>query len=121
MGRRRQRRWGIGKPAVNHASTAGALRTFARHFPGAPALAFDRVWACYLDVTPDMLPSLGPVDGIDGLVVATGMSGHGFGLGPIAGRIAADAALGTDPGFDLRAFDVRRYARGDFGLPVSIG
>jgi D-amino-acid dehydrogenase len=58
----------------------------------------------------DGLPLLGPVAGVDGLVVATGLGASGLTLGPLTGRLAARIALGLDPGvadsgFDLASFD----------------
>jgi glycine/D-amino acid oxidase-like deaminating enzyme len=38
-------------------------------------------WAGAIDVLPDEIPALGPVPGIEGLLIATGFSGHGFGIG----------------------------------------
>ena len=35
---------------------------------------------------------------IPGLTIATGMSGHGFGIGPGMGRVVADLVLGTATG-----------------------
>ncbi|GAB5377423.1 MAG: hypothetical protein AcusKO_38850 [Acuticoccus sp.] len=48
------------------------------------------------------------VPGFDNAVVAAGFSGHGFGIGPVTGPLAADLALGRAPRFALDAF---RYAR----------
>ena len=51
-----------------------------------------RVWGGLIDMTPDGLPVLDAPPEAPGLVVAAGFSGHGFCLGPITGRIAADLA-----------------------------
>ncbi len=50
---------------------------------------------------PDARPLLGPVPGVDGLVVATGLGAHGLTMGPYTGAIAARAALREPPGIDL--------------------
>ena len=57
---------------------------------------------------PDPRPLLGPVAGLEGLVVATGLGASGLTLGPLTGRIAAQIALGQPPGFDLAPFDPLR-------------
>jgi hypothetical protein len=49
-------------------------------------------WAGNIDMTPDMIPVIGPVDEVQGLVVASGFSGHGFVLGPIAGKFKASGS-----------------------------
>jgi D-amino-acid dehydrogenase len=57
---------------------------------------------------PDIRPLLGPVRGMDGLVVATGLGASGLTMGPLAGEVAAQVATGTAPGFDLAPFDPLR-------------
>jgi len=59
-------------------------------------------------VGPDIRPLLGPVRGVDGLVVATGLGPTGLTMGPLAGAVAARVALGLPPGVDLRPFDPLR-------------
>jgi D-amino-acid dehydrogenase len=60
---------------------------------------------------PDTRPLLGPVPGVDGLVVATGLGANGLTMGPYAGAIAARAALGEPPGIDLAPVDPLRSAQ----------
>jgi glycine/D-amino acid oxidase-like deaminating enzyme len=48
---------------------------------------------------------------IPGLFMATGLSGHGFGLGPGAGRLAADLIAGKTPVVDPTAFRLDRFPR----------
>jgi D-amino-acid dehydrogenase len=57
---------------------------------------------------PDHRPQLGPVPGLDGLVVATGLGASGLTLGPLTGRVAAQVALGQPPAFDLTPFNPLR-------------
>jgi D-amino-acid dehydrogenase len=59
-------------------------------------------------VGPDIRPLLGPVRGVDGLVVATGLGASGLTMGPLAGAVAARVALGLPPGVDLAPFDPLR-------------
>jgi hypothetical protein len=44
------------------------------------------------------------VPGLDGLVVATGLGASGLTMGPLAGSLAAQAALGLPPAIDLEPF-----------------
>ena len=46
-----------------------------------------QAWAGRIDMTPDLIPVISKVPSIKGLTIATGFSGHGFGLGPGAGRL----------------------------------
>jgi D-amino-acid dehydrogenase len=60
---------------------------------------------------PDSLPLLGPVAGVDGLIVATGLGATGLTMGPYAGASAARAALGLPQPIDLAPFDPLRERR----------
>ena len=109
VGRDRARRWAVGVARTNRRSPEHALRTLKQLFDAARDLTLADCWSCYMDITPDMLPVLGPAPGIEGLTIATGLSGHGFAMAPIVGKVSADSALGEDPGFDLDAFSVARW------------
>jgi glycine/D-amino acid oxidase-like deaminating enzyme len=69
------------------------------------------------EVTPDWHPILGPVDGYEGLFLATGGSGHCFKLGPAIGELVAGAVLGRDVGetFSLSRFGEGRELRSTYG------
>ena len=60
----------------------------------------------------DKLYAIDADTGLDGLVVAAGFSGHGFGIGPVTGEILADLALSRRPRFDLSPFRLSRFAGG---------
>ncbi|HEY7538019.1 MAG TPA: FAD-binding oxidoreductase [Gaiellaceae bacterium] len=65
------------------------------------------------DVTPDWHPLLGPVEGYQGLHLATGGSGHCFKLGPAIGELVAGAILGKPVGFaSVTSFSLSRFAEG---------
>jgi glycine/D-amino acid oxidase-like deaminating enzyme len=70
-----------------------------------------RSWAGIEAFTPDDLPVIGAVPGVDGLLVAGGFSGHGFALVPAVGDILARLALALDPRAHLwRGLGVGRLA-----------
>ncbi len=86
--------------------------------------AFDKAeiaerWAGYIDVTPDEVPVISQVDDLPGLILATGFSGHGFGIGPGAGRLAADLASGTDTIVDATPFRFSRFKGGKTEAPAA--
>lgn len=87
-------------------------------FPAFRDVAIVQQWAGYIDVAPDVVPYIGPVREIPGLTVATGFSGHGFGIGPAAGRLAAELATAQPPVVDARAFRVERFSDGS---PIVLG
>ncbi len=87
--------------------------TIARVSAVLPAFAeteLAEVWAGALDLTPDALPVIDRVPGLANTVVAAGFSGHGFGIGPVTGPIAARLAIGQDPGHRIGAFRFERFA-----------
>lgn len=94
-----------------------ALRNSIR---GIGDLRAERIWAGVIDSTPDALPVIDRVDGMAGLVLATGFSGHGFGLAPAAATAAADLATGRMSPIDLRAMRLSRFTEGDFRPPDAI-
>ena len=75
-------------------------------------------WAGMIDTMPDVVPVIDRVAAVPGLTVATGMSGHGFGIGPGVGRIVADLVLGRPPGHDLTRFRLGRFSDGS---PIELG
>ena len=89
------------------------MREAAELFPQLHGVQPIERWAGMIDVTPDEIPVLGPVDGLPGLLVATGFSGHGFGIGPAAGYLMAQLAVGERPIVDLHPFRFARFAEQD--------
>ena len=80
--------------------------------PSIADIPFAESWAGMIDATPDIVPVMDEVPAIPGLFVATGFSGHGFGIGPGAGRVMADLISGGDPGHDLSRFRFSRFSDG---------
>ena len=76
-------------------------------------------WAGYIDATPDMLPVISPVERLPGMFLATGFSGHGFGIGPGAGKLAADLVMGRPPIVDPAPFRFSRFSDGTKIQPVA--
>ena len=89
---------------------------FASAFPsiGNPEIAAS--WAGMIDVTPDTLPVVDHAP-IPGLVLATGMSGHGFGIAPAVAKVVANIVEARAPQHDLSAF---RYDRFFDGSPTHV-
>jgi glycine/D-amino acid oxidase-like deaminating enzyme len=77
-------------------------------------------WAGMIDVTPDAVPVISTVESLPGFVIATGFSGHGFGIGPGAGRLVADIVAGDRPLVDPKPFRLSRFSDGSRPLPSPI-
>jgi sarcosine oxidase subunit beta len=78
-------------------SVRGSLQVARAVYPPLAARRVAQSWAGIEAFAPDDLPVLGPVPGIEGLLVAAGFSGHGFALVPVVGDVLARLALGLDP------------------------
>ena len=75
-------------------------------------MGIERTWAGHIDYTPDAVPVVERLDQPEGLVIATGFSGHGFALGPGGGLLAAELAAGETPSLGLQPFRLARFAEG---------
>jgi sarcosine oxidase subunit beta len=93
-------------------SVAASRAVAAEVYPPVARCRIARRWTGLEAFTPDEIPIIGPVPGVDGLFVAAGFSGHGFALSPAVGDILARLALGRDARENLwRGLAVERLAR----------
>jgi len=106
-------------PAPSRAMLDKAQANIAEHFPVFKNVAIAERWAGLIDVTPDAVPVIAPVRALPGFFVATGFSGHGFGIGPAAGKLMADLVSGDTPLVDPAAFRFERFADGSSPLPYA--
>jgi len=109
-------------PAPAEDVLADARTAIAAAFPVFRDMQVAESWAGLMDVTPDAVPVISPVADLPGLVIATGFSGHGFGIGPGAGRLAADLVTGSAPTVDPTPFRLSRFSEpgGSRPFPVAI-
>jgi glycine/D-amino acid oxidase-like deaminating enzyme len=105
-------------PEPNATLNGEALAAMIALYPQFRDVPIVQRWAGYIDVTPDVVPYISPVGTLPGLTVAAGFSGHGFGIGPAAGRLAAELAIGAEPSVDPAPFRASRF---NDGSPVVIG
>ena len=82
-------------------------------FPPTRELAVVRVWNGPEAQCVDAMPILGTIDGLEGYVVATGFSGHGFALGPYVGLLMAELMTTGKPSHPLDELSFRRFATFD--------
>jgi glycine/D-amino acid oxidase-like deaminating enzyme len=86
-----------------------AVAELREFLPAIAELTVESSWAGIIDTLPDVVPVLGSVDRLDGLLVATGFSGHGFGLGPMAGKVIAEMAVGQPSPLDVSGLSPNRF------------
>jgi len=97
-------------PAPRIAFAREALKSVEAVFPAARGARITHDWGGIIDATPDAMPVIGPV-GPGGLFLASGFSGHGFGVGPGAGELMADLVMDKVPKVDASPFALARFSR----------
>lgn len=118
---RTPRRWALDRPspfeavrvldpAPSQASLAFGRKQLVRAFPMFAAMQVAGTWGGMIDVTPDGVPVISAIEAIPGFHLASGFSGHGFGIGPGAGRLMADIVTGTPAIVDPAPFRFARFA-----------
>jgi D-amino-acid dehydrogenase len=94
---------------VTAGGLAGLLTQALHVAPGLANASWIETRIGFRPMSPDRLPVIGPIPGIDGAFVATGLGAHGLTLGPAAGTIAARLAFGLEPGLDVGPLSLERF------------
>ena len=125
---RTKRRWSLDEAtpfeAVRTLDPAGdpyvlerSKNAIAAAFPMFKGVKIAETWGGMIDVMPDAIPVISPVDQVAGFFIATGFSGHGFGIGPGAGRLVADMVSGAPPIVDPTPFRLSGFTDGSNPRP----
>ena len=104
-------------PAADPLVLQRARASMAEAFPAFRNLAVAESWGGMIDVMPDAIPVISAVDRLPGFFIATGFSGHGFGIGPGAGRLVADMVAGGPTIVDPAPFRLARFTDGSNPRP----
>ena len=104
------------EPTTSILSEAEANLT--RDFPIFKGATITDRWAGLIDVTPDAIPVISPVPSLPGFFIASGFSGHGFGIAPAAGKLMAELVTGHSTIVDPAPFRMERLANAS---PFSSG
>lgn len=124
------RRWSLDKatpfeqtrvldPAPSQKVLKGIRRNIDTMFPQLADTPIVESWAGMVETSPDVVPMISAIDDIPGFHIATGFSGHGFGLGPGAGKAIAGLLTGVDTGIDLAPLRLSRFFDGSPIRPES--
>jgi glycine/D-amino acid oxidase-like deaminating enzyme len=100
------------EPQPNQRDVASSLKTLGEYFPALGPFRLSKAWAGNIDGTPDALPVIDALSRPSGLVIATGTSGHGFGIGPAIGAAVADLITRGASDFDLSPMRLARFSDG---------
>jgi glycine/D-amino acid oxidase-like deaminating enzyme len=124
-------RWALDRPspfeAVRvldppaHQSILKQARTHVTEaFPVFHGMRVAESWGGMIDVTPDGIPVISGVDALPGFFIATGFTGHGFGIAPGAGRLMAELVMGETPVVDPTPFRYSRFTDGTRPKPSPL-
>ncbi len=101
---------------VSYSDVLNSLKTMRGYFPNIN-LDILLAWSGVIDATPDALPIIDASAKPRGLVIATGLSGHGFGIAPAIGKAVAELVTKGTSQHDLSAFRLRRFRDGTAKTP----
>lgn len=99
-------------PAPDNSNVAKTMALVKKLFPDLANVQIAESWGSFVDCTPDAVPVVSEIEGVDGFYLAAGCSGHGFGLGPGLGKLAAELVLGDTPSLDISPFKLSRLIDG---------
>ena len=106
-------------PVPYESVMAEALQGLQKAFPVFQGIQILEQWGGMIDATPDAVPVIDRIDSIPGLHLASGFSGHGFGLGPGAGKLMAEIVTGETPCVDPQPFRFARFTDGSKPRPTT--
>jgi glycine/D-amino acid oxidase-like deaminating enzyme len=106
-------------PPPNAKILAAIRRNMGELFPALADVPLVESWAGMVETSPDVVPMIGEVGDVAGFHIATGFSGHGFGIGPGAGRALAAMLTGAEHTVDLTPFRLSRFFDGSPIRPMS--
>ena len=98
---------------IPSAKTIARIRSrIADRVPAFLGFELAEAWSGMIDALPDVVPVLDQAESIAGLWISTGFSGHGFGIGPGAGKIMANLIQGNQVDYNLNRFRLARFSDG---------
>lgn len=90
-------------------SMAKSAKTAIDLFPSLRGIPVVRGWVGIEAFCEDEMQVIGGVPSIDGLIVATGFSGHGFGIGPGVGALIAEQIVTGNVPELLKPYQIERF------------
>jgi glycine/D-amino acid oxidase-like deaminating enzyme len=96
--------------AVDPDVSVAMVERAARLMPRLREMPVAAAWSGLRPWLPDHLPAIGPSARVPGLWVATGHEGAGIALGPVTGRVVAQAFCGEPTLVGLAPFHPDRFA-----------
>jgi sarcosine oxidase subunit beta len=89
----------------------GIVKNAVRILPALKRVHMIRAFAGFRPYSPDGLPIVGKVDGIEGFLLACGHGGDGIALAPTIGELISDLIVDGKTSIPLEPFRLSRFAR----------
>ncbi len=105
-------------PAPNNNVVKKMKNIMADNLPQLANAEIAESWAGMIDAPPDFVPVMDKLTNYNNLFIATGFSGHGFGIGPGAGKVMSEMIQNKNIEFNLNRF---RYSRFSDGSQIKPG
>jgi sarcosine oxidase subunit beta len=105
---------GIGgfSKATNYGEMTRTATNILKIVPAFRKLNIIRTWVGTIDFSPDDNFIFGHVDKVEGLILASGFSGHGFALTPILGQLLCELVVQGKTSLPVDAFKLDRFKHG---------
>lgn len=94
---------------TNSMTLSASCRAIMGYIPALKDAKIVRSWAGWLDNAFDGVPFISKVDEAEGLILACGFTGHGFGTAPVVGLMLSQMVAGEDTVVDINALRYDRF------------
>lgn len=98
--------------ATNYGEMTRTVTNILKIVPAFRKLNIIRTWVGTIDFSPDDNFIFGRVDEVEGLILASGFSGHGFALAPILGQLLCELVVQGKTTLPVEAFRLDRFKHG---------
>jgi len=100
-----------GKPSFHYIGPA-ISQLVIDFFPVLKDVHVIRMWSGLIAQMSDGIPVLGFAQEVPGFILATGFSGHGFGLAPVIGRLISELIMDCTTSISISDFCYGRFSQG---------
>ena len=107
-------------PPANMRIIRDMMELFRQRYPQLSNVGIMSWWAGSIDYTPDAIPVIGAAPRISGLLIGTGFSGHGLGLGPAGGKALAQVVSTGTTNSAIQPFMADRFENGTWSPPANV-
>lgn len=97
------------KLLTNSMTLSASCRAIMDYVPALRNAKVVRSWCGWLDNAFDGVPFISRVDEAEGLIVACGFTGHGFGTAPVVGLMLSQMVAGEETAVDISALRYDRF------------